>query len=98
MPVLPHARQGRRRLVGPNLWGIVGRKVGVAGAGFPLLGGHERHGGEWDWESWPSTCTTRQGAIPGNKMVFAGVKDNADLADLLVYLRKLSDNPPPLPQ
>jgi cytochrome c2 len=31
-------------------------------------------------------------------MQFPGVKDNADLADLLVYMRKLSDTPPPLPQ
>ena len=36
--------------------------------------------------------------VPGNKMVFAGVPDNNDLADLLVYLRKLSDDPAPLPK
>jgi cytochrome c len=36
--------------------------------------------------------------IPGNKMAFAGVKDDAELADLLVYLRKLADSPAPLPQ
>ena len=37
-------------------------------------------------------------AIPGNKMVFNGVQNNADLADLLAYLRTLSDNPVPLPK
>jgi cytochrome c2 len=31
-------------------------------------------------------------------MAFVGVKDNAELADLLAYMRTLSDNPPPLPQ
>jgi cytochrome c2 len=31
-------------------------------------------------------------------MQFPGVKDNADLADLLVYLRKLADTPAALPQ
>jgi cytochrome c2 len=31
-------------------------------------------------------------------MAFPGIKDNAELADVIVYLRKLSDNPPPLPQ
>jgi len=30
-------------------------------------------------------------------MAFAGVKNNADLADLLVYLRTLSESPQPLP-
>jgi cytochrome c2 len=31
-------------------------------------------------------------------MQFPGVKDNADLADLLAYLRTLADTPAPLPQ
>jgi cytochrome c2 len=31
-------------------------------------------------------------------MAFVGIKDNAELADLLVYLRKLADTPAPLPQ
>jgi cytochrome c2 len=31
-------------------------------------------------------------------MVFQGVGDNADLADLLAYLRKLSDTPAALPK
>jgi cytochrome c2 len=31
-------------------------------------------------------------------MAFPGVKDTRDLADLLAYLDKLSDNPAPLPQ
>ena len=50
-------------------------------------------GGEWTWERWPPTCTTRKGAVPGNKMAFPGIRDDADLADLLAYLRKLSDTP-----
>jgi cytochrome c2 len=31
-------------------------------------------------------------------MAFAGIPDNTDLADLLAYLRTLSDSPPPLPK
>ena len=31
-------------------------------------------------------------------MAFAGIKDDAELADLLAYMRTLSDTPPPLPQ
>jgi cytochrome c len=34
--------------------------------------------------------------IPGTRMVFPGIKDNAELADLLAYLRSLSDSPSPL--
>jgi cytochrome c2 len=31
-------------------------------------------------------------------MAFVGVSDNAELADLIAYLRTLSDSPVPLPQ
>ena len=31
-------------------------------------------------------------------MAFAGIKDNAELADLLVYMRKLADTPAALPK
>ena len=77
---------------GPNLWGIVGRKPG-AHAGLPLLGGHEEQAGEWTWEELAKYLHDPKTAIPGNKMAFPGVKDNAELADLLVYLRKLADTP-----
>jgi cytochrome c2 len=36
--------------------------------------------------------------VPGNKMAFVGIKDDAELADLLVYVRKLSDAPAALPK
>jgi cytochrome c len=91
--------KGGRNLVGPNLWGVVGRKVasaaGFAGRYSDALKGQ---GGEWNWERLAKYLHKPAEAIPGNKMVFDGVRDNADLADLLAYLRTLSDNPAPLPQ
>ena len=35
---------------------------------------------------------------PGNIMAFGGVKDNADLGSVLVYLNSLADAPAPLPK
>jgi hypothetical protein len=52
----------------------------------------------WDYEHLAAYLHDPKGAIPGNKMAFPGIKDNAELADVIVYLRKLSDNPAPLPQ
>jgi cytochrome c len=82
---------------GPNLWGIVGRAPG-AHAGFPYSEPMKNKGGTWDYEHLAAYLHDPKGAIPGNKMAFPGIKDNAELADVIVYLRKLSDNPPPLPQ
>jgi cytochrome c len=86
-----------RNLVGPNLWGVVGRKVGTH-AGFPYSEAMKTHGGDWGWTELATYLHDPKAAVPGNKMAFAGVKDNAELADLLVYLRKLNDTPVALPK
>lgn len=89
--------KGGRNLVGPNLWGVVGRKVAQA-PGFNYSDAMKKHPGEWSWEELAKYLHSPVEAIPGNRMQFPGVKDNADLADLLVYIRKLADSPAPLPQ
>jgi cytochrome c len=91
--------KGDRNLVGPNLWGIVGRKVATA-TGFEARysDAMKGFGGAWTWDRLATYLHKPAAAMPGNKMVFDGVKDDADLADLLAYLRKLSDNPPALPK
>ena len=35
--------------------------------------------------------------MPGTKMGYAGISDEAKRADVIAYLRDLSDNPVPLP-
>ena len=84
--------KGGRNLVGPNLWGVVGRKIAQA-PGFAYSDAMKSHPGEWTWEELAKYLHDPAGAIPGNKMPFPGVKDNAELADLLAYMRKLSDTP-----
>ena len=82
---------------GPNLWGVVGRKPG-SHAGFPYSEAMKNKAGDWNWEALATYLHDPRTAVPGNKMAFPGVKDNAELADVLAYLRKLSDTPAPLPQ
>jgi cytochrome c len=82
---------------GPNLFGVVGRKLATH-AGFPYSEAMKSKGGEWTWETLANYLHDPRGAIPGNKMAFPGIKDNAELADVLIYLRKLADSPAPLPQ
>lgn len=89
------AKDGRN-LVGPNLYGVVGRKVAQV-PGFPYSDAMKNLGGEWTWQQLANYLHDPRTAVPGNKMAFAGVKDNAELADLLAYLRKNADSPAPLP-
>lgn len=82
---------------GPNLYGIVGRAKG-AHEGFSYSQAVKTKGGEWGFEQLANFLHDPKGWLPGNKMSFAGVKDDQELADILVYLRGLSDKPAPLPQ
>jgi len=89
--------KGGRNLTGPNLWGIVGRARATQ-AGFPYSEAMKGHPGNWTFEELIKYLHDPKADIPGNKMAFAGVKDDAELADLIVYLRTLSDSPAPLPK
>jgi len=89
--------KGGPNRVGPNLWGIVGRHSGTH-AGFPYSEAMKSHNADWTWDQLANYLHDPKAAVPGNKMAFAGIKDNAELADVLAYLRTLSDSPPPLPQ
>jgi cytochrome c len=89
--------KGGKNGVGPNLWGVVGRKV-AATDGFAYSPAMKAKGGEWTWDHLVAYINAPAAAVPGNKMAFAGIKDAGELADLLVYLRTLSDSPAALPK
>jgi cytochrome c len=89
--------KGGATRVGPNLWGVVGRKVASV-SGFDYSPAMKKHGGEWSWEHLAKYLHKPAETVPETKMVFEGVKDDTDLADLLAYLGKLGDNPPALPK
>jgi len=88
--------KGGENKVGPNLWNIIGRPVGQA-PGFAYSDSVKTKGGNWTWESLANYLHDPRGAIPGNKMAFAGIGDDADLSDMLAYLRKVGDKPADLP-
>jgi cytochrome c len=89
--------KGGQNRVGPNLHGVVGRGLGSV-AGFNYSDAVKGKGGNWDWEKLAAYLNDPRGAIPGNKMAFAGIKDMTDLADTLAYLGKLADSPVALPK
>lgn len=91
------AEKGAASKAGPNLWGVLGRPHGSF-PGFGYSEAMKSKGGDWTYSDLASFLHKPKAFVPGTKMVFAGVADSAELADLIAYIRTLSDNPPPLPQ
>lgn len=89
--------KGGANKLGPNLHGIVGRDVGKLASFTNYSPAMSGKGGKWTWEALADYLHDPKGAIPGNRMSYAGVKDAAELADLLAYMRTLSDSPAALP-
>lgn len=93
--------KGGPNKVGPNLWDIVGHDHAAKGDFnySPALAGMK--GKKWDFVALSDFLANPQKAVPGTKMGFAGIKKAQERADLLAYLRTLSDSPvaiPPAPK
>jgi cytochrome c len=89
--------KGGASRVGPNLYGVVGRELAKA-PGFAFSDAMKAKGGKWTYEALQDYLFDPKTSIPGNKMAFVGVKDNAELGSVILYLRTLADTPAPLPQ
>ena len=89
--------KGGRNLVGPNLWGIVGRPV-AAQAGFNYSAGMKNHKGTWTFETLDDYLKHPQSTVPGTNMTFAGIARATERADLLAFLNSKADSPQPLPK
>lgn len=92
--------KGGANTLGPNLWGIVGRKIGgLEGFAYSnALKQKAEEGAVWDFEKLAAWVKADDKLIPGNKMIFSGLADPAVQADVVVYLNSLSDTPAPLPK
>ena len=82
--------------IGPPLWNVVNAKR-ARSAGFGYSSGMTKAGGKWGYEELDAFIANPKKSIPGTKMIFAGVKKASDRANIIAYLRSLSDNPAPLP-
>jgi cytochrome c len=88
--------KGGRPLVGPNLWGVVGRPK-ASQPGFNYSAALKAKGGNWTIDDINQFITNPKGMVPGTNMTFAGDSHARERADIIAYLNSLSDSPAPLP-
>ena len=79
---------------GPNLWNIVGREQG-AREGVRYSDGLKSLGGHWGFAELDAFLTRPADYVPDTRMAFPGLRKASERADLIAYLRSLSDDPVP---
>jgi cytochrome c len=79
----PTAKNG----VGPVLNGLFGRKSGSV-EGYNYTDANKNSGIVWDEATFADYIKDPKGKIPGTKMVYAGLKDEQRIKDLIAYLKQ----------
>ncbi len=74
--------------VGPHLGGVVGRKAASV-ADYNYSDALKKSGITWDEAALDKWLQGPAKDVPGTKMIFAGVKDEGDRANLIEYLKTL---------
>jgi cytochrome c2 len=87
--------KGGQNRVGPNLWGVFGADIG-SHEGFNYSDALTSIDGIWTVEKLNAYLENPRGFAPGNRMAFAGLRNEADRAAMIAYLHSLSDDPKPL--
>jgi cytochrome c2 len=78
---------GTSHRIGPDLWGIVGRKPGSAPGFADYSGAMRAQSGVWTEAKMDQFIKDPQAAMPGTAMEFAGVADASTRAQIIDYLK-----------
>jgi cytochrome c len=78
---------GGASITGPNLHGLFGRKAGTL-AGYEFSDAMKKSGIVWDEATLTEYARDPQAKVPDGKMVYAGMKQPGQLADLVAYLKQ----------
>jgi cytochrome c len=92
--------EGAKNKIGPQLNGVFGRTAGTVG-GVKYSKSMSRAGDDgliWTKKTLDAFLENPKAMVSKNRMSFRGIKNAADRADLLAFLRIYSDNPADIPE
>lgn len=88
--LVPEEEAGK---IGPTLYGVIGRAAGTA-PGYAYSEAVAQSGIVWSPEQIDRWLERPSDFLPGNKMVFVGVQDPQDRANIIAFIQQESSKPP----
>lgn len=82
------AAKGAKPILGPTLFGVVGRKTATM-PGFAYSPAMKAAGGVWTSDRLSTYIAAPAKTLPGVRMTYGGLKNPAQLQNLIAYLNTL---------
>jgi cytochrome c len=80
-----------KNAVGPVLNGLFGRKAGTV-ANYSYSPANKNSGLTWDEATFSKYIKDPKGVVPGTKMIYAGLKDETKIKDLIAFLKQYDES------
>jgi cytochrome c len=83
--------ENAKNAVGPHLNGVIGRKSGTV-EGYTYSPANKNSGLVWNEATFAEYIKDPKAKVPGTKMVYAGLKDEKRVQDLIAYLKQFDSS------
>ena len=81
--------ENAKNAVGPVLNGLFGRKAGSV-EGYNYSAANKNSGITWDEATFSEYIKDPKAKVPGTKMIYAGLKDEQKVNELVAYLKQFN--------
>jgi cytochrome c len=83
-----HAAEAGQNRIGPTLFGVIGRRSGSVPS-FNYTADHKKLDVTWNVATLDKYLANPRAMVPDTSMIYAGLKNDAERADLIAYLETL---------